>query len=816
MEKLKEYKSKRNFAVTPEPKGRITRGKSRVLKFCVQYHEARAKHYDLRLELGGVALSWAIPKGPSFNTADKRLAVRVEDHPTDYMDFEGVIPRGEYGGGTVMLWDEGVWTPRSDPEKGLKDGSLKFNLDGKRLKGDWALVRMKGAENDAWLLIKERDGFSRTGAGISRFKRGVRSGKSISEIAKSPENPFKSAPVMLCELVSALPQGGEWVYEIKYDGYRALAFSEGVKTRLLSRNNLDCPAAFAPVADAVTELLRGRSAVLDGEICVADKDGLPDFGALQAYIKGGKGGLGYVVFDLLALDGEDLRPLPLAERKKRLKNLLKNPPETLFYSEHTSDLSARELAALKQKNIEGVVAKNKNSAYSAGRNGDWKKLKFRKDGEFAIGGYTLSADGNLRALLLGVPEGAKLRFSGLVGTGFTSSDRRNLPSEFAGAVRKTPPFSNICEKYKKGSVWTRPVFVAQVEFAEVTKSGVLRQASFKGLRFDKTISEIAAEERAPRKTLKQRIKSAAEKGEKPTSDSEKAKNSAPARGKKNTTVGSGETAGVEITNPQKIMFSDSGITKAELARYYAAVADRMFPYIKNRFLSLVCCPSGIDGEKFFRRHLDGDYAGVSRSSEQKYFYVTDPRAIVRLAQYNAVEFHVWGSRKTSPYKPEIMVFDLDPDEGLPLSAVTRGALDLKSILDGLNLKSFLKTSGGKGYHVVVPFRSGVDGDMFRNFSKRVAELLAAKFPSRYTAVMSKKSRAGKIFIDWQRNGAGATSVAPYSVRARAGAAVSMPVFWEQLPKTPPASVTLRTALSLLGQDPWSDFFAVKSTQTLRS
>lgn len=786
--KLKKYNSKRNFDKTSEPKGRVKKSDSSKLKFSVQHHVARADHYDLRLEWNGVALSWAVPKGPSFNTADKRLAMRVEDHPVDYMDFEGTIPKGEYGGGTVMLWDTGEWSPRLDPQKGLEEGSLKFNLNGQRLKGDWALVKMRNATDasgEPWLLIKERDCFAKKTAGISRFTRGVRSGKSMSEIAEwGRKNPFGQADVMLAKLCEALPKGKGWIYELKYDGHRTLGFCEGGKSALFTRNGHDCTSAFKLAAEALSDTLGGRAAVVDGEMVVAGEDGVPDFGALQAYIKNrGAGGLNYVIFDLLALDGEDLRTRPLAERKQKLHTLLQKSPSVLSYSAHTTKMTKADLEAVKSRGIEGIVAKRANSAYVAGRNGDWQKLKFRNSREFVIVGFSQS-EGSLKSLLVGQYAGGKLEFAGKVGTGFTDQSRCELKKELSKLARKTPPFS-LPKEFKEGVEWVKPVLAAQVEYAEITSSGLLRQASFKGLRNDKSPKEII--------------------DERPKVNSPKAEKH------------EAEVCKIKITNPQKAMFSDPIVTKLTLAEYYAAVAERMLPYIKDRLLSLVCCPSGIDGEKFFRRHLDGEFAGIWRTpvKDDEYFYATNAKGIVSLVQYNAVEFHVWGSKKATPYQPDVMVFDLDPDEGLPLADIRRGVRQLKEVLEGLGLKSFLKTSGGKGYHVVVPFKSGVDGQLFRDFSRQVAILMENAYPNRYTANISKKERTGKIFIDWQRNSPGATSVAPYSVRARLGAPVSMPIGWEELSKVAPSSITIGSALRRLQKDPWAEFFTVKSSQCLK-
>lgn len=782
---LAEYRQKRNFSVTNEPKGKVGRT-SKSLRFSVQRHAARKEHYDLRLEYGGVAVSWAIPKGPSFNTSDKRLAVRVEDHPVDYMDFEGVIPKGEYGGGVVMLWDEGEWIPRGDPAKGLEEGSLKFRLNGVRLKGDWALVRMKAEDGkEPWLLIKEKDGFAKKSAGLSKFTRGVRSGKTMAEIRKkSAVNPFSRADVMLATLCEGLPADMGWVYELKYDGHRTLGYVEGGRAKLSTRNGHDCTAAFSAAAAGLEKALGDRAAVVDGEMVVAGEDGVPDFSALQAYAKGRrKDGLVYVLFDLLALDGEDLRTRPLTERKEKLRELLKGAPPVLAYSEHTGTMTQREQDALRKRGMEGIVIKRADSPYTAGKNGDWLKLKFLNRREFVVGGYLQGEDGTLRSLLVGYFEKKSLRFAGCVGTGFKRADRAELAE--ALAILPHSPFIDVPEKYAANAVWVKPALAVEVEFAEMTPSGLLRQASFKGTRTDKPPREITDEGARNEATM-------------------------PAKEPRKTTLG------VAITHPEKVMFPDCGLTKLGLAEYYFAAASRMLPYVKDRLLSIVCCPAGIEKERFFRKHLDGTFAGIrfTGEGEDAFFYATGGKGILSLVQYNAVEFHIRGSKKGSD-RADVMVFDLDPDEGLPLTEVRRGARDLRAVLAELGLEGFLKTSGGKGYHVAVPFRTAADPQAFRDFSEQVVGILEAAFPDRYTSSVSKKARAGKIFIDWQRNGPGATSVAPYSVRARGGAPVSMPISWKELGRVAPNAIDVRAALRRLQRaDPWEEFFAVKAVQRL--
>ncbi len=793
MTKLNAYQNKRDFSVTGEPMGSVKKS-GRELKFCVQHHLARADHYDLRLEWKGVALSWAVPKGPSYSTADKRLAMRVEDHPVDYMDFEGVIPKGEYGGGTVMLWDEGVWFPRFDFAKGLKDGSLKFTLCGERLKGSWALVRMKneGSENgEPWLLIKEKDGYARKAAGISRYARGVRSGKTMKEIAAAGgENPFRKAEVMLARLTEELPTGRGWLYELKYDGHRVLAFTQHGNTTLQTRNGADCTEKFILAAEGVSKALKGRAAVLDGEMIAVGKDGMPDFGALQSQTR--PRALCYVLFDLLALDGVDLRGLPLSERKEKLKALLDDAPTVLKYSASADRMTKAQCEKLKKQGWEGIVIKRADSPYTAGKNGDWQKLKFRNVREFIVGGYTLTETGGLKALLVGHFDGNELVFAGNVGTGFSEAARRTLLQIFKPIVRSGSPFAAIPKGCGKNAVWLEPKVVVQMEFAEITAAGRLRQASYKGLREDKEAEQVvagSAEAAGPRRSSEKRKRTA-------------------------KTQAGPRVHGVTITHPEKVMFPRQGITKGELADYYAAVAPRMLPYLKERKLSLVCCPSGIAGEKFFRRHLEGDFAGVG-ITEGGDFYVKSETGVMALAQYNAVEFHVQGVKRSSQ-KPDIMVFDLDPDEGLPLSKVRQGVRELKKTLDGLGLVSFLKTSGGKGYHLVVPFRAGMGAEKFKEFARRVALLMEERFPGDFTANLMKKARTGKIFLDWQRNSPGATSAAPYSLRARDGASVSMPIAWTELSRVAPDGITLKTALKRLDRpDPWADFFEVKKRQTLK-
>lgn len=820
VKKLNQYNQKRDFTKTEEPKGKIKKS-AKQLKFVVQHHLASRDHYDFRLEWNGTLLSWAVPKGPSFNTADKRLAAHVEDHPLDYRNFEGNIPKGQYGGGVVMLWDEGYYEPQVDMENGIKRGSLKFILFGTRLQGRWALVRMnvnEGKKADNWLLIKEKDEFAKSTAGISRFKTSIRSGRIMKEIEaelkeknnksnKSTKNPFKKVDVQLAKLETTLPEGENWIYEIKYDGYRIAAHLEAGKVNLLSRNGNNYNEKFLEVADSLVEWADGRAMVLDGEmVVVTDKNGRTDFQALQSYIKDPKGkNLNYIIFDLLALDGEDLRENTLLERKDKLKRIMKNAPKNLCFSEHSETNGKEILQSVCKTNLEGLICKKADSVYSGTRNGDWIKIKCDSRQEFVIGGYTISEKktSGISSILLGYFAGNELIYCGRAGTGFTQKTIKELEGKFARIKRKTSPFKNM-EKGKSDEtiIWLKPVMAAEIKFAEWTQDNILRQASFKGLRLDKNVDEIVREQPSDDKISKKKAdrKSSAKTSEK----KEKETNN--------------ET--INLTNPQKLLFSDPEITKLEVAEYYQKMSKRMLPYVQKRILSLISCPDGVTGECFFKKHPVSSH-GVktvpvksnSGSGEKSYFYINDVFGLIYQVQMNTLEFHLWGSSVDNLEKPDMMVFDLDPDKGMELKQIRQGVKDLKKLLDELELISFLKTSGGKGYHIVVPFKPSGNWEAFRDFSKNIASLMEQRWPDRYTSNVRKEKRKGKIFIDWMRNTRGATSIAPYSIRARAGARVSMPIEWSELGKVAPDGVDMKQAVKRLGKkDPWKDFFATALKQ----
>ncbi len=810
--KLQEYNRKRDFEKTAEPEGRTEKPEEH-LKFVVQHHIARRDHFDLRLEWDGALLSWAVPKGPSYATRDKRLAVQVEDHPLEYRHFEGTIPKGEYGGGVVMLWDEGYWEPQMDVGEGLREGSLKFILNGRRLKGKWALVRMKAKAGDTknnWLLLKEKDDYVKASDGTSEFTTSVRTGRTMAEIEEGADekitrNPFKKAEVQLAKLVNTVPEGEDWVYELKYDGYRILAYLEGSSARLITRNGNDGTNQFRDIADSLIDWAAGRAMILDGEMAITDAKGKTDFQALQNYMKNPKGkNLTYIVFDLLALDGADLRGHPLLDRKEMLKALMKDSPKNLYYSQHIEGNGKESFLAACNADLEGIVGKRAGSLYSGTRNGDWIKLKCDKRQEFVIGGYTLSDKkiSGVSSLLLGVYEGKELVYAGRAGTGLSERSMKELEEKFERITRKTAPFKQAPESKKNEKItWLEPELVAEIRFAEWTEENQLRQASFKGLRTDKEPGDIKKE-------------SAEAKAQ---SDEKQEEEQASAKDSEGLMKASGDSIiieGIKISSPNKVLFDEPEITKADVVRYYAKVSERMLPYVGYRILSIVRCPKGISQTCFYKKHPGPDNKGIVtmpilNSSEEKedYFYIENAAGLIYEAQMGTLEFHTWGSRADNLEKPDIMVFDLDPDEGMDLGQVRQGVKDIKSLLDQLSLNSYLKISGGKGYHVVVPFKPFVEWNTFHDFARRIAEAMEQKWPDRYTSNVRKNKRTNKIFIDWIRNGRGATSIAPYSIRARKGARVSMPITWKELDTVAPDGVGMADALMRInGSDPWKDFF----------
>lgn len=790
MDSLQTYRDKRDFRVTGEPKGAVGNGAG-ARRFAVQYHVATRAHYDLRLEWDGVLLSWAVPKGFSSEPKDKRLAVKVEDHPVEYLTFEGTIPKGQYGGGTVLLYDVGTFEPTVDFAAGLREGSLKFELHGTRLVGNWALVRMKLAEKgDNWLLIKETDEY--VGRPVPEPATGIRSGRTLDEIGMGvqvAENPFDTVMPALCTAVSSVP-ADDRLYEVKYDGYRAVAFCAGGKSRLISRNGRDFSARFPTLVAALNVWAGGRALVVDGEIVMTDAAGRSDFGALQAGESVGHN-LQYVLFDLLASGGADLRDLPLVERKARLRELLEGAPPQLTFAAHVEGRGEECLRAAASLGLEGIVGKKPQARYVSGRKGDWIKIKCRPRQEFVVGGFLRSekTKSGIKSLLLGVYRDGKLQYVGKVGSGVDAHAAERL----RGLVAERSPFDEPPKVKGESVVWLRPQAVAEVAFAERTAEGLLRQASFLGLRDDKEAADVTDESiEKPRAAEGRKAADVTgENIEKPRAvEVQKA------------------AEAVKLTHPDRVVFAVPRTTKRDVFDYYAAAAERMLPFLAGRVTSVVRCHDGVEQGGFFKKHPTGQIDGVRpiEVDEHTYFTIESAAGLLGEVQAGSVEFHVWGSRTEQIERPDCMVFDLDPDEGLPLQSLRRGVRDLKAVLEELRLPAFLKTSGGKGYHVVVPFAATVDWESFRAFARDVAVLLTERYPDRYTANMRKIARKGKIFIDWARNTRGATSVAPYSLRARPGAKVAMPIAWDELDDVTPDFFDLTAALKRLREpDPWAYF-----------
>ncbi|MEA4901544.1 DNA ligase D [Desulfitobacterium sp.] len=823
--KLNRYNQKRNFERTLEPEG-ITEMAQAGLRFVVQHHIARRDHYDLRLEWDGALLSWAVPKGPSYDTRDKRLAVQVEEHPLEYRNFEGTIPKGEYGGGVVMLWDEGCWEPYGDVDDGLRAGVLKFVLKGRRLKGKWALVRLKrkaGETKDNWLLLKEKDEYAKTDDGISELTTSIRTGRTMTEIEEGEDekitrNPFSTTGVQLAQLVRTIPEGEDWLYELKYDGYRILAYIEGNSVRLITRNGNDYTERFQDVASSLINWADGRAMILDGEIAITDAAGRTDFQALQNYLKNPQAqNLTYIVFDLLALDGADLRGHRLIDRKEMLETLMKDAPQNLHYSHHIRGTGKESFRVACEAGMEGIIGKKTDSVYSETRNGDWIKLKCEQRQEFVIGGYTLSAKktSGISSVLLGVYEGGELVYAGRAGTGLSEDDRKELEGEFKSIKRMEPPFKLAPKSRSNETItWLEPELVAEIKFAEWTEDHRLRQASFKGLRKDKDPRDIKKEKADDEVVNDEKMDEGRTNEEREHAESRPQLTVKETASLVKANTNSIIIEGIRISNPDKVIFADSEITKGDVIRYYAKVSERMLPYVSHRVLSIVRCPKGISQTCFYKKHPGPGSQGIvtlpisTRDGEtEDYFYIENASGLIAEAQMGTLEFHAWGSRVDQLEKPDLMVFDLDPDEGMDLSTVRQGVRDMKNILSELSLNSYLKTSGGKGYHVVVPLKPAVSWDVFHDFAKRVAQVMEQKWPDHYTSNVRKAKRTNKIFIDWIRNGRGATSIAPYSLRARKGAGVSMPIAWDELDTVAPDGINMAEALRRIGgNDPWVDFF----------
>lgn len=772
---LAKYNAKRDFTRTAEPAGKIAKGSGK--RFIVQKHDATRLHWDFRLEIDGVLKSWAVTRGPSLDPDEKRLAVRTEDHPLSYADFEGTIPKGEYGGGTVMLWDSGTWEPiEGKSAKDLDKGHLHFRLDGERMKGEWLLIRLKprGKERtENWLLRKINDSHAGpTDLLVETGLTSVTTGRTMQEIAEGKKatkprarrvaarragaanaKPLDFRPPQLATLVDAVPAGNQWLHEVKYDGYRALV-ATGDPVRIYTRSGLDWTDKFPGIAEAARTLPAG--ALIDGEI-VAFKDGKPDFSTLQEAIGAGGKGLTLFAFDLLAEGGKDAGALPNLARKERLRALLAGLDDArIQFSEHVVGNGEKLFEAMCSEGYEGVVSKRADAPYRATRTRAWLKAKCTRRQEFVIVGWTPStAKGRgFRSLLLALngPEG--LVYAGKVGTGFNMTTLHALRERFDRIAAKQPPVA-VPRAEARGAHWLKPELVAEIAFAEFTADKVVRHASFLGLREDKRAQEVVAEEPAP----------------------------LPAEAAADV-----PSYATKISSRSRVIYPEAGITKGDLADYYAAVSPVLLRWLADRPISLVRCPQGRAKHCFFQKHDAGSFGPhvhhvdvrEKDGSVEPYLYVSDIEGLMACVQMGTIEFHGWGSLVADIEKPDRMVFDLDPDEGLDFEHVKKAAQDLKTHLADIGLTSWPMLSGGKGVHVIVPLKPDADWPAVRSFAERFARALSAAEPDRFTANLKKINRKGKIFIDYLRNQRGATAVLPYVARARETAPVAAPVSWTEL------------------------------------
>jgi bifunctional non-homologous end joining protein LigD len=874
---LERYRDMRDFKITAEPSGKNKSAKAvkaagpkkseqlPQLPFVIQKHAASHLHYDFRLGWNGVLKSWAVAKGPSYFTGDKRLAVQVEDHPMEYGGFEGIIPQGQYGGGTVMLWDQGTWSPQpghTDVDQGLRAGSLKFTLHGTKMKGNWALVRMGGkAANERkpnWLLIKEHDSFEYTGKDkpITEAKPdSVVTGRNLDEIARNEDHvwnsketakgnawyrkdeprtvvaahsshkhsPGKLAPpagtpeeklpgFLLPQLAlqsTTPPKGNGWLHELKLDGYRIQARKNGSNVQLLTRTGLDWTHRMKTVAAQLQDL-PAETAILDGELVVLAPNGTTSFADLQAaFQEGVKKPLTYFAFDLLHLNGHNLRGLPLVERKSLLAQLLKNSGEFVRLSEHLESSGEDVFHKACEFHAEGIICKRSTSVYSPGRSSEWLKLKCIHEQEFVIGGFTLPSNGShgIGALLLGYYEdrkaGAKdaakkLIYAGRTGTGFTQKTHRLLRDQLDGLRQNIIPFDNPPTEAKRGAIWVKPQLVAQINFATWTADNLVRQAAFKGLREDKPATEVHREEpgispkpRAAKHAshsthaplaAKTAVRPARRAPAKPSKTSSR-------QTAKSSSKQPAESAPVRLTHPDKVLDAETQLTKQQLADYYWAIAPHMLPHIAGRPLSLVRCPEGSEQPCFYQKHVSHmlppgiesiDVPDKKTGKPEPYITLSTPEALAGLAQMGVLEVHPWGSRNDDLEHPDRIIIDLDPDLSIPWSTIASSAAEVRKQLKKLGLESFLKLTGGKGLHVVAPIEPRHDWATVKQFAHAFVLQMEKADPQLYLTKMTKSARKDRIYLDYLRNERGATAVAPYSPRARAGAAVSLPLHWADL------------------------------------
>ena len=798
---LDTYWKKRNFGVTSEPKGEVTRP-GKQLCFVVQKHAASRLHYDFRLEAGGTMVSWAIPKGPSLDPHVRRMAVHVEDHPISYNKFEGVIPKGQYGAGTVEIWDRGTWVPLDDPKEGLRKGKLKFELHGEKLRGRWTLVRMnnrKSERQEPWLLIKEDDGEARPASeydivedlpesvvsGASKMEKKGRAKSGFPANAVPAKLPLSLFP-QLATLVDEPARSEGWIYEVKFDGYRVLARVDGDDIRLFTRNGNNWTPRMKGLRDEIARL-GVKSGWIDGEIVVLDSRGNPDFQALQnAFDSSATKEIVYFAFDLPYFGGYDLRRVPCIERRELLRKVFEsNESDHVRFSEHFEADGRKLLASACETGLEGLIGKRADSPYVSKRSGSWIKLKCTRRQEFVIGGYTdpRASRSGFGSLLLAIHDGdGKLRYAGNVGTGFDERTLRALKAKLAALETDKPSFEDKPRDVK--GHWVKPKLVAEVAFTEWTKDGRIRHPVFRGLRTDKDPQAITRE-----KVLQAK------------SESGKAGN---------------DVAGVKVSNAERVIDPVTKATKLDLVRYYESIAEHMLPHLKGRPVALVRAPAGINGELFFQKHGDTIRIPGIKVLDASYWPGHDPmleidskKALVGAAQMNVIEFHTWNSTVKAIDKPDRILFDLDPGKGITWERLQEATGLVKQMLDMLGLKSFLKTSGGKGLHVVVPITPKLGYDEVKDFSQAVVAHMAGTLPKLFVAKSGAQNRVGRIFVDYLRNGRGATTVAAFSARARPGLGVSVPLRWSELDGLESASpwniFSVHERLAKLREDPWKDY-----------
>jgi bifunctional non-homologous end joining protein LigD len=815
---LDVYRRKRDFSRTREPSGKVRTKAAAKSHFVIQHHFARREHYDLRLELNGVLKSWAVPKGPSEDPHDKRLAVEVEDHPLEYASFEGEIPSGQYGAGKVEIWDKGWWEPAAgvDAAEGLRKGSLKFVLHGKRLRGSWVLVRMKARERrgkNNWLLIREREDrvksatklttggehAARNGR-VSRPSLGRSVDPSLLDGAEKAPMPRLVQP-QLATLVETVPEGSDWRHEVKFDGYRILAMIRDGEVRLMTRNHKDWTERFRSVAQAVVAR-KWREGVLDGEVVALNERGLSDFQALQRAMESGAG-LHYCIFDVPHWNGWDLTACDLADRQALLARVLGKKNGLIRFSEYIDGEGAEVLRAACRLDLEGVVSKRIDSPYVQGRSRTWVKSRCGARQEMVIGGYTdpRRSRESFGALLLGHYKDGELIYGGKVGTGFDDFTLRSLGARLKKLEQDRPPFSaRPPAAAARTAHWVRPDLVAEVRFTQWTSDGRMRHPVFLGLRSDKMARQVMRESPKSPKTRPTR---------KGARTSKSAVVSPPATGP--------VVADREITNPGRVVYPEVGLTKLDVARYYEVMADKILPHLAGRPLSVVRCPQGASGACFFNKHLDvKGIAGLTsiniRESKgtRPYVIVQDERGLVYLAQMNVLELHAWGSTAKDLEHPDRLVFDLDPGDGATWSMVAEGARRIRDILKAVGLRSFLRTTGGKGLHVVAPIRPRADWETIKAATKTIAGRLARDDPDHFIDSMSKAKRRGKVFVDYLRNQRGATSIVAFSTRARSAATVSALIDWKDLDAFVPDRFTLAGFLAKPPRsDPWREFWSLK-------